>query len=233
MERIIDGFSQKQKATAFEQIAIRYYNKNFGTMSKYELETLLFSICIENLLEQHSDDPDKAISDYRLSKLLGISQIRVRNLKIRKELLFPRKAFNWRSSFAKYVQNARYDSTSNKIFINIHDPNVYIEVQQYIESFGGYIEKQINQKLLVIKPEHLLTLLIGFDESVHENDILAKINKHFKNEKDINRQITKENMPDVLKVEGIKVALEAIALLPGGSLIKQLAQSIETIIDHS
>ena len=40
-------FSDKEKEDAFDVIAGLYFNRNFGSVSKADFETLLFSIYIE------------------------------------------------------------------------------------------------------------------------------------------------------------------------------------------
>lgn len=74
---------EKSKAEAFDKIAEHFCRKNFGTMSKTDMETLMFSIYIERIL--NIDDTKYAeYSDYTLAKELGISQAKVSNLKVRK-----------------------------------------------------------------------------------------------------------------------------------------------------
>ena len=71
-EKYNEYFSQKDKAEAFDEIAKRYYFANFGTMSKSDLETLLFSIYIERILDVDQENLE-LYSDYTLSKQLGVT----------------------------------------------------------------------------------------------------------------------------------------------------------------
>ena len=107
-------FSEEEKAKAFDQIAKAYYFKNFGTMQKSDLDVLMFSIYIEQILSKTESEYD-SYSDYTLSKELGITQARVNILKQKKELKYPKKGFDWRESFKKFVDKATYDN--NKIQI--------------------------------------------------------------------------------------------------------------------
>ena len=45
-------FTTDDKAKAFDEIAKCYYDRNFGTMSKSDLEVLLFSIYIDRILDK-------------------------------------------------------------------------------------------------------------------------------------------------------------------------------------
>ena len=74
-------FSKSEIDQAFRMISARYFERNFGTMAKTDFETLLFSIYIEHLL-----DNNQPFDDYAMSKALGITQSKVRTLKLRKEL---------------------------------------------------------------------------------------------------------------------------------------------------
>ena len=91
-------FSKEEKAAAFDQIADQYYLGNFGRMSKTDFETLLFSIYIERCLEKK-----QPFDDYKLSRDLGITQGKVRSLKVRKELQYPYKEFDWKTAFVDAI----------------------------------------------------------------------------------------------------------------------------------
>ena len=67
------------KAEAFDQIAYEYYLGNFGTMTKTDFETLLFSLYLERILKKSESDLN-TYSGYTLSKQLGITQERVGTL---------------------------------------------------------------------------------------------------------------------------------------------------------
>ncbi len=61
-----------------------------------------------------------------MSKILGITQQRVRNLKVKKELVYQDLSFKWHLSFAKVLQDSRYTTLeNNKVIINIPDLNLY------------------------------------------------------------------------------------------------------------
>ena len=74
----------ESKAKAFDTIAEKYYFSNFGSISRSDFDTLMFSLYIEQILFKHQDD-FSAYSDYTLSKQLGITQTKVSNLKVKKQ----------------------------------------------------------------------------------------------------------------------------------------------------
>lgn len=59
--------SDKEKADAFDKIAEQFYFCNFGTMQKSDIETLLFSLYLDRILEMSEEDM-QSYSDYILSK---------------------------------------------------------------------------------------------------------------------------------------------------------------------
>lgn len=156
-------FSDEDRQRAFDLISDHFYNHNFGQMSKSDLDLLMFHIYITRLMEEARDSNGnidyRKCSDYVISKQLGITQQRVRNLKVKERLVYESE-YDWEAEFKNVLQNARYDETSRKIIISIPDPNLYLEIQNYLEEQGGYIEKQLNSKLLQIRVEYFLQLAI-------------------------------------------------------------------------
>ena len=93
----------KEKEKYFDEIAAKFFNRNFGTASKNDIELLMFKFYIETLINDYEDKSDKTInydniSDYKIARDLGITPQRVRNLKLKKDLVYPQK-FDWRVSF--------------------------------------------------------------------------------------------------------------------------------------
>lgn len=142
------NFTDEEKISLFDKISSAYFERNFGSMSKADLETLLFSEYIEHCLNNKDD-----FDDYTLSKQLGITQQRVRSLKERKELKYPYRNFVWEDSFAESVKNAKFDKSDRYIKMIIEDVNVMNEIRHYIEKKGWYDECSLNKKMLRIPIE--------------------------------------------------------------------------------
>lgn len=56
--------------------------------------------------------------------------------------------------FAKLTENTRYDQDTGKVILSIPNPNLALEIQNFIEDSGAYVEKQLNAKLLQIRAEY-------------------------------------------------------------------------------
>lgn len=201
---------EKSKAKAFDLIAQNYYFGNFGTMQKSDFDVLMFSIYLERILEQSEEDMN-AYSDYELSKLLGITQSRVSTLKVKKQLKYPYTGFDWKRSFQRVSKNARYEN--GKIKIHIPDKNLFLELQNAIEKEGGYVEIQLNSKLLQVSPEYFVDLMAAVSEEKDRKIIRKKLRDKLRaaeNKKDI--QYIEELTPE----ENLKnfLSADAASLIP-------------------
>lgn len=173
-------FSKDDKAKAFDEIAKKFYLSNFGSTAKSDIETLMFSIYIERILDENVKNPN-TYSDYTLSKSLGISQEKINRLKIQKELKYPRKKFNWKKAFLAGLDNAYIEKGKIKVFID--DPNIAIEVKHAIEINGGFTDSSFNSKICIICPGDFLDLLcvVGEEKDINKTkkSIMEKLKKDF------------------------------------------------------
>lgn len=124
-------FEPEEKEEMFDKLAEHFYKQNFGQMSKSDFETLMFHFYMKKIVKQNQNENGvldyNSCSDYKISKDLGITQQRVKSLKIKSHLLYPID-FLWRASFAALVRNIRFDRQSQKVIIPIPDPNLYYEM---------------------------------------------------------------------------------------------------------
>lgn len=158
-------FSEQEKQAAFDKIAELYYNRNFGETTKSDFETLLFSIYIEHLM-----DNDLASDDYTMSIQLGISESRIRTLKERKQLKYPREHYVWQNEFANLVQRARYDETTKMVKMSIEDVNLMKEVRHFVIQNGWYDEFQLNPRLFQCKLDCFLLICSKLDGEIEFSD---------------------------------------------------------------
>lgn len=225
-------FNENEKCNFFDKIADNYFVKNFGTMSKSDFETLIFSEYIE-----HCINNDLPFDDYTLSKELGITQSRIRSLKERKELKYPHIDFDWKSSFAQAVKSAKYDDTNHRIRIIIEDINVMNEIRHYIEQKGWYDECSLNKKLLTISLDCFVEICIGKDSlnSIFSPEAKINIKKiaNSNNEiKTLAEDFTKEGFKKFLMSatkEGISTVLK---LLPFGNVAQIAFSALGHIISN-
>jgi hypothetical protein len=109
---------------------------------------------------------------------LGITQQRVRNLKVKNQLAHPVE-YDWKLALAKLTRNARFEPISHKVTLNIPDPNLYLEIQNFIEERGAYVEKQLNSKILQIRAEYYIDLVIALEPEKSQRAIIKELRKFF------------------------------------------------------
>lgn len=223
-------FSEEEKQSAFDRIASRYYNRNFGMMSKTDFETLLFDIYIEHLLCNKLN-----FDDYSISKALGISQSKVRSLKIKKELQYPHEDFDWVDAFSKEIIKASYDDLTKIVTIPISDPNVLVELRYYIEINGWSDIHQRNPKVFSCRIDDFIKLcnsLSGRELEISDETAkkLRQIEKAENNQRAINK-ICSGAVEDGLKELALgaskEILLSVLKALPFGGFA---AVAIEAII---
>lgn len=157
-------------ACAFYELCDMYFDRNYGLATKSEIELFLFHHFMESLR-----DSGENISDYNLSKQLGITQQRVRNLRIRENLLYP-KEIDINKEFEKIIKRANYDPITETITIDVEDPNLQIELQNILQTEqNAYVETKLNARLLVIKPKFLFNLLAT--TSNNEKEIVNELKR--------------------------------------------------------
>jgi len=178
-------FSDEEKIKIFDEIVSHFFDSNFGQLSKSDIELMMFNIYINKMISDNRN-PDGTIdyrkcSDYKISQELGITQQKVRNLKVKNQLVNPID-YDWKVALAKLTENARYDKTTGKIVINIPDPNLFIEIQNFIEDQGAYVEKQLNSKILQLRVEYYIDLIVALEQDASRKKIIKELKKIFKEE---------------------------------------------------
>lgn len=156
----------------FEEVSKLFYRQNFGSASKADIELLMFHL----FMEQKRDN-NEAQTDYCISKELGITQQRVRNLKIKEQLKYPR-IIDWEKELCELLKKARYDDPN--IVIDVPDPNVLIEIKNYLEENGMYVNTQLNSRLLSMRIEFFVDLALETDDSKNRDEVYKSLIKELK-----------------------------------------------------
>ena len=217
------------KAKAFDRIAQHFYFGNFGTMSKTELELLMFTICLERLKGISPDDMS-AYSDYRLSKMLAITQNRVSSLKERSALKYPSQESDWQSVFQKCAEKARYED--GKVMIHLPDRTIYLEVRNAIEENGGYSEKTLTPNLLQVPVEYYVDLMLMMRGGDDRRQILSALRDGLKAGKSDADVLEEKTFGEFLKEKGVEYTKDlAGSLIPVPWLTKPVGDLVEFLID--
>ncbi len=217
----------EQKARAFDKIAECYYFKNFGSISKSDIDLLMFSIYIEQILDRTEADIN-TYSDYTISKDLGITQSRVRNLKEKKELKYPYSDFEWKKSFERVSRNAIYED--GKIKIELRDKNLYNELKNCIECMGGFVDVQINNTLLQVSYKYYVDFLCELEDEKSKIEkelkkILKKNGIEYFDNKTIKQQLIESGI-DITE----NLICDIIEQIPFGKTVKSIVHNTLNLI---
>lgn len=144
-----------------------------------------------------------------MSKALGITQSKVRTLKLRKELQYPREKFDWTTAFADDLKRASFDAESKKVRVLIPDVNVLTELRYFVEKNGWYDEYQLNPRLFQCRVDFFLNIISELaKESLSLDDEAEKTIKEI--EKQTPDGVVKKALKDILNgsiVDGTKKLL--------------------------
>ena len=223
-------FSNEEKVALFDKVSELYFNKNFGSTSKADFETLLFSEYIEHRLRVNLP-----FDDYTISKDLGISQSRVRSLKERKELKYPYKDFAWIDAFVSAAAKAKYDEHDHYVKFIIQDINVLNETRHFIEEKGWYDECSLNKKLLRI-PLDCYTEICLKDEEISglfSEEAKKKIKKVANSDsaiKDFINDFSKDGLKKFFMSAGKEALISVISCLPFGGIARTAFDFLERAI---
>ena len=215
------AFLTEEKVAIFNKIEQNYFVRNFGTMTKVDFETLLFSEYIEHCIKN-----GLPYDDYSLSKTLGITQARVRSLKERKELKYPYEGFCWQKAFAESVKNAKYDARDHYVKMIIQDVNVMNEVRNFIETQGWYDDCSLNKKLLRIPLDCFVEICCLSEEieCTFTEETKKAVRKISNSEniavKNFLLDFSKEGLKSFLMTASKEILIETLKLLPFGGIAK-------------
>lgn len=191
------------KQKLLEEISDMFFNKNFGTKSKSEIELMLFKLYLESAQDIAEDD-NNAVSDYKLGRELGISPTRVRNLRTKVD--FQLKDYEWKKELEKVLINQQNISKKDdKIQITIRSRSLFYAIEDWVEDNGQTLEITLNPKQLIISKDYFYKLLthIGTIDDIQNREIIKRINLKYK---------VKDNIENVIEC-GAKI------LDIGGSVI--------------
>lgn len=150
----------------------KLFTKDFGSFSKADYEVLMFTVfldCIEG-------EP----KDYEISIQLGIPESKVRSLRLKSQLQYPRD-IKWEENLVTAIEHGTYDRTTKMITVTIEDPSVRNMIRFEVESRFGTVNLSLNSKHLVLPVESFLILAACAEKDTDET--LKKLNKELKKSK--------------------------------------------------
>lgn len=225
--------TDQDKAACFDELCKHFYEHNFGQMSKADIELLMFHFYITKLNEM-AKNGDAKNTDYAVSKELGISQQRVRNLKTKEFLVYPQESgWDWKKEFSKLIFRAKLDEERKKIRLNIEDPNLFNELKNYIEEQGSYVDIQLNSKIFEVRVDQFLDLALSVEDDAKKKEIRKELKKKFDNDRKENGVFDEKHpfKAFINDVESVKSMLELLkkTFSPGNVLFQPLINLVKGV----
>ena len=183
-KKVIERISTKE---FLEEMSTMFYERNFGTKTKSDIELLAFKYYFEAAKDYATKDGElneNLISDYKIGCDLGISPAKVRNLKLKVELQLSNDGYDWQSELLKVLskpQNLEKSKDNEYIQITVRSQKLFYAVEDWIEDNGETLDITLNRKQLKVPKKSFYKLLkeIKLVEGA-EGEILEKLEKKFK-----------------------------------------------------
>lgn len=137
---------------SFCKIAKLYYDRNFGTMSKSEIDLLMFQILYKKTKEANGN---KALNDFELARILGITSQRVQNLREKMALKYPavESYESWKAKVLDLFKNHAYQFADGKeeVLLLVSDIMLRYSIEEFLESQFYPTEYTLNKKVILLR----------------------------------------------------------------------------------
>ena len=235
------NWTEHESAQIISWLNEQYFGvRQFGSTTKAEIELFLFSVYLDHLI-----DNKEVFDDYTVGKQLHISMQKVRNLKEKKQLMYPKKDYYWVDAFVKCIENARYDPPTQLVKVTIPDVNVLKDVRHFLESNGWYDEYQLNPRLFQCKldvfsdlcsklPDHDGNIATDFFNDEVKKALMEKSKAKSEEEQSLIASFVKGSFKDGMRELGKNATVELIdftlSLIPFGSVAKSAFHALSGVI---
>lgn len=230
-------FANFDKTKAFDKLAELFYDRNFATTSKSEIDLLMFSFYLDATISTYTNEQNvldyTQTTDYQIGQQLGITQEKVRNLKVKKQARYPVK-FDWKKSFETIRSNIRLDN--KRIIIPISDPNLQIEIRNYINENGGFVDVESSKDYLRIRIEYYLMLMYYTldieDKKAFRKEMKKQLSANNVDEKAFDDENKKEMAKDMISLVngGLDIVKKVISIFePQNTLASILCELISLV----
>lgn len=224
---------EEKKAEAFDFIIENAFRSGFGTLSKTELDAILFAALMKFGEKQET-------TNLELSKVLQITQRRIQNLKESVSVKYLQ--INEEEAIAEFIDKLEYAKRDDKyIDIPINDVAVKNEIEGILDKNNILLHSQLNPKIFRIRIDDLMEMMIVFEtienkdlgleeikqgiiEKIKVSDemLLEKYDIVFENDEEIYPELK-----DKLLKSGVDISLGLIELLlPGGGVTTKVISKL-------
>jgi len=224
---IENPITPEKKADALDFILSSAFKSGFGTLSKSELDLIIFTAIIKYGNQAQT-------SDYQLSKYLQITQQRIRNLKEKASVKY--LPIDIEEAIETFIEKLSYAKKDDKyIDIPIHDVAVKNAIEGLLDERNILLHSQLNSKIFRIRIDDLLDIVLLFESIKSQEDktiasLQQEIIGNLKSQEGqllgIERQIESSEAPNIMQSlkrellkNGAAIGVEALfSLVPGGAV---------------
>lgn len=169
-------FSDSVKDELIDVLCSKYFNKNFGYLSKSEMDLLMFHYYLkQKRISNNGQDP----TDYEVSKELGITQSRVRGFKS-KDYLQNIDVIDWKKTLIDLIESGIFVKRNDNVELLVSDVNVMMELRNFLEEKGLIDEYVLNPKVFKCSLDVFISvyeLIKGLEKGAVLEDTLSYIKK--------------------------------------------------------
>lgn len=137
------------------------FSKRFGSFNKSDYEVLMFTVYLDCL--------EHEARDYEISEILGIPESKVRTLRVKSQLQYPRD-IKWEEELISAINHGFYDPNQKTATISVENPSVRNYIRYKVEEKIGTVNISLNTKKVILPLEFIL-LLAAITEDDTENTL--------------------------------------------------------------
>lgn len=157
------------------------FSKHFGSFNKSDYEVLMFTVYLDSI--------EGEVRDYDISIALGIPESKVRTLRVKSQLLYP-KEIDWVDILAKALSNGIYDD--GMVTITIEDPSARNRIRYEVEKQYGMVGLSLNSKQMILPIESFIMLAACAESNA--DDVIEKLNGKLHERYPLVKKIEKKNI---------------------------------------
>jgi hypothetical protein len=232
-----NSIEQTKTTDALNFILENAFKSGFGTLSKTELDLILFTAILK-----YSNQKD--ISDHALSKYLQITQAKVRNLKEKASVKYITISSD--EAIKKFLEKLTNAKIEDKyIDIPVYDIAVKNEIEALMDAHNILLHSQLNPKIFRLRIddylEFALMLELENDSELKEDKLIEKIldsvkamiekNEQYRKnlglDEDSLKNLSKKTLKESLLKGGFSFGIDLLAsIIPGGSFVSESAKKL-------
>ena len=164
---------------SFMKIAECYYDRNFGTISKSDMDLLMFTILYRGLTNLNEGEAPR---DLALAKLLGITSQRVQNLREKMVFKYPDNGSKtWEEKIAELFKTPAFQMVNDKeVHAFIEDSMLRKEVEDFLKVNHFPIEYTLNKEVIILRKPAICALVYACCSNEDKSKIMKRMESETK-----------------------------------------------------